>query len=223
LRDVINKGINEEMMRDCLTEIFSRGWEKVKLYFMMGLPTETEDDLDAIADISQKTLKLARSLGRKRAAVSVSVSGFVPKPHTPFQWERQNDVDELREKGRRIKSQVRDRAISLSYHEPEQTYLEGLLSRGDEKLCPVIFRAWEKGACFDSWTEYFNLQRWIEAFDECGVDPGDYTRERNECESLAWDFVNVGVSKEFLLRERHNAYGTSHWLRCSHVRQKELG
>ena len=207
LRDVINKGINEEMMRDCLTEIFSRGWEKVKLYFMMGLPTETEDDLDAIADISQKTLKLARSLGRKRATVSVSVSGFVPKPHTPFQWERQNDVDELREKGRRIKSQVRDRAISLSYHEPEQTYLEGLLSRGDEKLCPVIFRAWEKGACFDSWTEYFNLQRWLEAFDECGVDPGGYTRERNECESLAWDFVNVGVSKEFLLRERHNAYG----------------
>ena len=206
LRDVINKGITEEMIITCLTEIFSRGWERVKLYFMMGLPTETDGDLDAIAELSQMTLRLARKIGRKRATVSVSVSGFVPKPHTPFQWERQNNIDELREKGRRIKSQVKDRAISLSYHEPEQTYLEGLLSRGDEKLCGVIFRAWKNGACFDSWTEYFNLQRWIDAFDECGIDPGDYTRERNEDEILAWDFVNAGVSREFLLRERHRAY-----------------
>ena len=206
LRDVINKNITEKMITDCLTEIFSRGWERVKLYFMMGLPTETDEDLDAIAGISRSTLKLARSLGRKRASISVSVSGFVPKPHTPFQWERQNSVDELREKGRRIKSQITDRAISASYHEPEQTYLEGLLSRGDEKLCGVIFRAWENGACFDSWTEYFDLQKWIDAFNYCGVDPNNYTRERNESEILAWDFVNVGVSKEFLLRERHRAY-----------------
>ncbi len=206
LRDVINKGITGEMITGCLTEIFSRGWERVKLYFMMGLPTETGQDLDAIAEISQMTLKLARSLGRKRASVSVSVSGFVPKPHTPFQWERQNDIDELREKGRRIKSQVHDRNISVNYHEPEQTYLEGLLSRGDKRLCDVIFRAWEKGACFDSWTEYFSLQRWIEAFDDCGIDPANYTRERGEAETLAWDFVDVGVSKGFLLRERHKAY-----------------
>ena len=206
LRDVINKGITEKMITDCLREIFSRGWERVKLYFMMGLPTERDEDLDAIAEISQRTLKLARSLGRKRASVSVSVSGFVPKPHTPFQWERQNSIDELREKGRRIKSQVKDRAISLSYHEPEQTYLEGLLSRGDKRLCDVIFKAWERGACFDSWTEYFDLKRWIEAFERCGVNPDDYTRERGENEILAWDFVNVGVSREFLLRERHRAY-----------------
>lgn len=206
LRDVINKGITEDMITACLTEIFSRGWERVKLYFMMGLPTETDEDLDAIAEISHMTLKLARSLGRRRASVSVSVSGFVPKPHTPFQWERQNNIDELREKGRRIKSQVHDRNISVNYHEPEQTYLEGLLSRGDRRLCDVIFRAWEKGACFDSWTEYFDLQRWLEAFNDCGIDPENYTRERNESETLPWDFVNVGLSKEFLLRERHRAY-----------------
>ena len=138
--------------------------------------------------------------------MSVSVSGFVPKPHTPFQWERQNTIEELREKGRRIKSQVKDRAISLSYHEPEQTYLEGLLSRGDKRLCDVIFKAWKMGACFDSWTEYFDLKRWIEAFERCGVNSDDYTRERGENEILAWDFVNVGVSREFLLRERHRAY-----------------
>lgn len=206
LRDVINKGLTEDMITGCLTEIFSRGWERVKLYFMMGLPTETDEDLDAIAGLSHSTLKLARSLGRKRATVSVSVSGFVPKPHTPFQWERQNSMDELREKGRRIKSLVHDRNITVSYHEPEQTFLEGVLSRGDKRMCDVIFRAWEKGACFDSWTEHFSLQRWIEAFDDCGIDPYVYTRERGEAEILSWDFVNVGVSKEFLLRERHKAY-----------------
>lgn len=206
LRNVINKGITEEMIVSCLTEIFTRGWERVKLYFMMGLPTETDEDLDAIAEISHNTLKLARKIGRKRASVSVSVSGFVPKPHTPFQWERQNSIDELRGKGRRIKSQVHDRNISLSYHEPEQTYLEGLLSRGDKRLSRVIFSAWKKGACFDSWTEYFDLTKWLSAFDECGVNPDDYTRERNEDEILAWDFVNVGLSREFLLRERHKAY-----------------
>ncbi len=206
LRDVINKGINEEMITKCLNEIFSRGWERVKLYFMMGLPTENDDDLDAIAEISQSTLKLARSLGRKRASVSVSVSGFVPKAHTPFQWERQNTIEELREKGRRIKSQVKDRNISVSYHEPEQTFLEGVLSRGDRKTCDVILKAWEAGACFDSWTEHFDLQRWLDAFEQCGIDPLDYTRERNEAETLAWDFVDVGVSKRFLLNERHKAY-----------------
>ncbi|MBQ6970737.1 MAG: radical SAM protein [Synergistaceae bacterium] len=206
LRDVINKGISEDMITGCLTEIFTRGWERVKLYFMMGLPTETDEDLDAIAEISQSALRLARRLGRKRANVSVSVSGFVPKAHTPFQWERQNSPDELREKGRRIKSQVRDRAISLSYHEPEQTFLEGVLSRGDEKTCDVIYHAWKMGACFDSWTEHFDLQRWLEAFGFCGLDPESYTRERGEGEILAWDFVDVGVSKRFLLTERHKAY-----------------
>ena len=206
LRDVINKGIDEEMIMTCLKEIFSRGWERVKLYFMMGLPTETSEDLDAIADLSYKTLKLGRSLGRKRVSVSVSVSGFVPKAHTPFQWERQNTIPELQEKGRHIKSLVHDRAISIAYHEPEQTFLEGVLSRGDKRTCEVILCAWQKGARFDNWTEYFDLSRWLEAFSECGIDPEDYTRERSEAEKLAWDFVDVGVSREFLLRERHRAY-----------------
>ena len=206
LRDVINKGINEEMITSCLKEIFSRGWDRVKLYFMMGLPTETDEDLDAIAEISQSTLRLARSMGRRRAAVSVSVSGFVPKAHTPFQWERQNSIEELKEKGRRIKSQIHDRAISLNYHEPEQTFLEGVLSRGDKRTCDVIFKAWEMGACFDSWSEHFDLQRWLKAFESCGVDPQDFTRERGEAETLPWDFVDVGVSRRFLLNERHRAY-----------------
>ena len=172
----------------------------------MGLPTEQDEDLDSIAEISHMALKLGRSMGRKRASVSVSVSGFVPKAHTPFQWERQNSIDELKEKGRRIKSLVHDRALSISYHEPEQTFLEGVLSRGDKRTCDVIFKAWETGAGFDNWTENFNLQRWLDAFEHCGVDPDDYTRERNEDEALSWDFISTGVSREFLLRERHRAY-----------------
>ena len=206
LRDVINKGINEEMIITCLTEIFSRGWERVKLYFMMGLPTETYEDLDAIADLSLRTLKLGRKLGRKRCTVSVSVSGFVPKAHTPFQWERQNSITELQDKGRYIKSQVHDRGLSVAYHEPEQTFLEGVLSRGDRRTCEVILRAWEMGARFDNWTEYFSLNRWLDAFEKCGLDPEEFTRERGETETLAWDFVSVGVRKDFLLRERHRAY-----------------
>ncbi|MBQ7154733.1 MAG: radical SAM protein [Synergistaceae bacterium] len=206
LRDVINKGINEEMIAACLKEIFSRGWERVKLYFMMGLPTETQDDLEAIAELSYSTLKLGRSMGRKRVSVSVSVSGFVPKAHTPFQWERQNSMDELREKGRLVKSLVHDRALNVAYHEPEQTFLEGVLSRGDRRTCDVILRAWETGARFDNWTEYFGLNRWLEAFAYCGLDPEEFTRERGEAEVLAWDFVSTGVRKDFLLRERHRAY-----------------
>ena len=206
LRDVINKGINEEMIVACLTEIFTRGWERVKLYFMMGLPTETYEDLDAIAELSYRTLKLGRSLGRKRVTVSVSVSGFVPKAHTPFQWERQNTIAELQDKGRHIKSLVHDRALSVAYHEPEQTFLEGVLSRGDRRTCGVILRAWETGARFDNWTEYFDLNRWLDAFGACGLDLEEFTRERGEAETLPWDFVNVGVRKDFLLRERHRAY-----------------
>ncbi|MBQ6774631.1 MAG: TIGR03960 family B12-binding radical SAM protein [Synergistaceae bacterium] len=206
LRDVINKGINEEMIIACLNEIFSRGWDRVKLYFMMGLPTETQEDLDAIADLSLRTLRLGRAMGRKRLTVSVSVSGFVPKAHTPFQWEKQDSIQELRDKGRYIKSLIHDRALSIAYHEPEQTFLEGVLSRGDKRTCDVILRAWQTGARFDNWTEYFDLSRWLEAFEYCSLDPEDFTRERYESESLAWDFVNVGVSKSFLLRERHKAY-----------------
>ena len=206
LRDVINKGINDAMILACLQEIFSRGWERVKLYFMMGLPTETQEDLDAIADLSYRTLKLGRAMGRKRVTVSASVSGFVPKAHTPFQWERQNSIEELRDKGRHIKSLIHDRALSVAYHEPEQTFLEGVLSRGDKRTCGVILRAWQTGARFDNWTEYFDLSRWLDAFEYCCLDPEEFTRERSESEILPWDFVNVGVNKAFLLRERHRAY-----------------
>ena len=206
LRDVINKGFSEESIFACLDEVFSRGWDRVKLYFMMGLPTETDEDLDGIVELAQSVLGLARRKGRKRASVSASVAGFVPKGHTPFQWERQNTVEEFREKGRRLKGQVRDRAISLSYHEPEQSFLEGVLARGDRRVADVIERAWRTGARFDGWSETFDLRRWLDAFDFHSLSPHEFTRERDESEPLPWDHIDSGITREFLLRERRRAY-----------------
>lgn len=206
MRDVINKCITDEMISSTIQEIFKRGWSRVKLYYMMGLPTETEEDLKEIAKMSNQILKLGRALGSKRASVSVSISGFVPKAHTPFQWERQNSISELQDKGRLVKSLIHDRALTINYHDPEQTYLEGILSRGDKRTSKVIHRAWQTGARLDSWTEHFNLERWLEAFEYYGMDPEEFTRERSLSEILPWDFVKVGVSREFLLRERHKAY-----------------
>ncbi|MDR1873667.1 MAG: TIGR03960 family B12-binding radical SAM protein, partial [Synergistaceae bacterium] len=207
LRDVINKGISEEDIFSCLGEAFSAGWDRVKLYFMMGLPTETEADLDGIVHLSQAVVALARKMGRKRASVAVSVAGFVPKAHTPFQWERQNTIGEFREKGRYLKGQVRDRALSLKYHEPEQSFLEGVLARGDRRLADVIERAWRRGARFDGWSETFDLSRWLAAFEECGLNPDDYTRGRERGELLPWGHIDVGVTESFLWRERSAAYG----------------
>jgi radical SAM family uncharacterized protein len=206
LRDVINKGIDEESIFTCLDQAFSKGWDRIKLYFMMGLPTETEEDLDGILRLALSALRLARARKRKRASVTVSVAGFVPKAHTPFQWERQNTVEELKEKGRRLKSQVRDRALSLKYHEPEQTFLEGVLARGDRRLGDAVEAAWRSGARFDGWSETFDLGRWLDAFDKCGLNPADYVGARKPDEMLPWDIVDVGITKAFLWRERCAAY-----------------
>ena len=214
LRDVINKGIDEEAIFTCLEEAFSKGWDKIKLYFMMGLPTETEEDLSGIVRLAQESAKLARRKGRKRISITVSVAGFVPKAHTPFQWEAQNSVEEFKAKGRLLKSQIKDRAISLRYHEPEQSFLEGVLARGDGRLGDVIERAWMKGARFDGWSETFSLSLWLEAFDECGLNPADYVRARVERENLPWDHIDVGVTKDFLLKERAAAYAAGRTPDC---------
>ena len=214
LRDVINKGVDDASIETCLNETFQRGWDRVKLYFMMGLPTERDEDLDGIVELARMALKKGRAMGRRRTTVSVSVAGFVPKAHTPFQWERQNSIEELREKGRRLKSGVRDRSLSLSYHEPEQTFLEGVLSRGDRRTADVIERAWRMGARFDSWSETFNLRRWLDAFEACGLDPMSFTRARDEAETLPWDHVHVGVGRDFLIRERRRAFAEELTINC---------
>ena len=205
LRDVINKGISQKEMEDTFREVFSRGWERVKLYFMMGLPTETMDDIEAIMEISLLARDIGRRLG-KRPKIGVSVAGFVPKPHTPFQWEAQATVEDLAMKGGTLKRMAKKAGIGLNYHEPAQTFLEGVLARGDRRIAAVIERAWRDGARFDGWTECFDMGRWMNAFDSEGVDPKEYTcRTRGAEEAFPWEVVDVGVSRSFLWSERERA------------------
>ena len=206
LRDVINKGVTEEDIRTSLEATFAHGWDRVKLYFMMGLPTETEEDLEGIVRIAKDTVRTARA-HKRRGEVAVSLAGFVPKAHTPFQWEPQATREILRERGRWVKSRlVKDAKIRLSYHDPDQTFLEGVFSRGDRNLAPVLEEAWRQGARFDGWTETFDLNRWLEAFQVCGVDPEAYvSRPRSLEDPLPWAHLDAGVSREFLLRERQRA------------------
>lgn len=205
LRDVINKGVTEQDVEVAVGTAFEHGWDRVKLYFMMGLPTETEEDLRGIDEICRKILKMGRAMG-KRPEVAVSLSGFVPKAHTPFQWEGQLSMDELRERGRFVKSlMARERAVKLSYHEPGQTFLEGVFSRGDRALGMVLEEAWRRGARFDGWTETFRMDIWMEAFQALGVDPHVYTGPRGTQDPLPWDKIDPGVSRSFLLAERERA------------------
>lgn len=212
LRNVINKGVTDEDFNNCLERAFALGWDRVKLYFMMGLPTETMDDLEGIVELAQRALSIGRAAGKKVEA-ALSVAGFVPKAHTPFQWEPQAGVEALREAGRYIKGKLTDRRggrkskISVKYHEPEQTYLEGVFARGDRRLASVLMTAWRKGARFDGWSETFNFPLWMEAFQETGVDPDEFAaRHRPLDEGLPWDHIDSGVTKNFLIRERERAF-----------------
>jgi radical SAM superfamily enzyme YgiQ (UPF0313 family) len=205
LRDVINKGITRSDMEDTFREVFSRGWDRVKLYFMMGLPTETMEDIDAIMEISL----LARDIGRKegkRPRIAVSVAGFVPKPHTPFQWEAQAAEEDLAMKGGILKRSAKRAGIVLNYHEPAQTFLEGVLARGDRRIADAIEKAWRDGARFDGWTECFDGGRWMRVFADAGIDPTEYTgRTRGRDEAFPWEVIDTGVSRSFLWAERIKA------------------
>lgn len=206
LRDVINKGVSEEDIEQTLEALFDGGWQQVKLYFMMGLPTETRSDLEGIIDICNLALRLGRSR-KAKVKVTASVAGFVPKAHTPFQWEPQVSMDDLRERGRHLRSLARDRYLTLHYHEPEQTFLEGVFSRGDRRLADVIEEAWRRGARLDGWTEHFKFSVWMEAFEACSIDPVPYAQRRRPLdEGLPWDHIDSGLSRDFLLAERARAF-----------------
>lgn len=206
LRDVINKNVTEEEILDTCKTAFKGGYTSVKLYFMLGLPTETDEDLKGIADLGQKIVDLYYSLPEKPKGksvnVSISVSTFVPKPFTPFQFEPQIEKAEIVRRQEYLKSCIKTRKISLSYHDSNTSFLEGVLARGDRRLGLVIEKALEKGCKFDSWTEYFDLEKWLEAFKECGISPEFYAnRERSFEEITPWEHFDYAVSKEFLIRE----------------------
>ena len=210
LRDVINKGVSSENIESTFKSIFALGWSRVKLYFMIGLPTENLEDLEGISDIANLgtyTFKQVKPESMKKSVqVTVSTSCFVPKPFTPFQWMAQSTVDEFYEKISYLKTKLINRKVVYNYHDPKTSVLEGVFARGDRKLSKVILKAFELGAKFDGWQEYFDYDIWMQAFEACGVDPDFYTiRERSYDELFPWDIIDPGVSKEYLISENENA------------------
>lgn len=211
MRDVIKKGITEQDILQSASMVFSGGWTNVKLYFMIGLPTETNEDLEAIGALSAKVLDeyYAIPKGQRRGMprVSVSASTFVPKPFTPFQWEAQDDIETIYEKQRTVRSSIKSKQIKFSWHDAETSFLEGVFARGDRRLTDVLLAAHANGCKFDGWNEYFNFEMWLKSFEECGVEPTFYNqRKRGFDEILPWDHIDVGVRKDFFEREARCAY-----------------
>ena len=212
LRDVINKGLTESVILEGAAMAFQGGWTRVKLYFMLGLPTETEEDIEGIGDLCNKIAAVFFETVPKEKRVNgkvqivASTSFFIPKPFTPFQWARMCTKEEFLDKAyltrNSIKGQLNQRSIKYNWHEADVSVLECVFARGDRRISEVILRAYEKGCLFDAWSEYFRNDIWMETFAECGIDLGFYTtREREEDEVFPWDFLDCGVTKEFLLRE----------------------
>lgn len=207
LRDVINKGVTEENLLAACENAFQNGWSTVKLYFMMGLPTETDEDLAGIADLAYKVLNLYRQVTHKNnGKVTVSVSSFVPKSHTAFQWFGQLPIEEIRRKQEYIKGLIRDKHISYHYHDAKTGRLEATFARGDRRMGRVLYEAWKLGCKFDGWTEMFDYDRWMQAFENAGIDPEYYAaRQRDLNEPLPWDHLSNGAAKAFLQREWQRA------------------
>ena len=212
LRDVINKGITEEALIHHVRQLVGYGWQQVKLYFMLGLPTETYEDLDAIVELCRKVRDCCRFPNEKgyyegpRIAVTAALSPFVPKTHTPFQWEAQIPLEEMKKRIFYLRDQFKkQKALTMRWHEPAMSHLEGIISRGDRRLAPFIECAYKKGAVFDTWVEGFSLDPWYEAAKECHIDIDEWIGARALSAPLPWDHLEAGLSKEFLLKERERA------------------
>ena len=211
LRDAINKNVTEEEVLSTAAQAFRGGWTSVKLYFMMGLPTETLEDIAGIAELAQKVVnefyKNPDKPKGKGVTVSISVASFVPKPFTPFQWEPQDTMEQLVAKQKHLMENVHTHKIQVSWHQSQTSFLEGVFARGDRKLCDVIEAAWRKGCKFDGWDENFLFDKWMEAFQECGIDPAFYSnRRRDFSEILPWDHLDYGIRKDFLIEENQKAH-----------------
>ena len=207
MRDVINKGVTKEDLLKAVGSAFEAGWSSVKLYFMIGLPTETDDDIKGIADLAYSVLDHYRDIkGRGGAKVTVSVSNFVPKPHTPFQWCAQVSEEELYRRAQLLKSCIQSKSISYQYHDTRVSHLEGVFAKGDRRLGKVLALAYSKGASFDGWSDKFRYQTWIDAFEECGLSREFYAnRDLDKDVLLPWDHIQPGVDKQFLVREYERA------------------
>jgi radical SAM family uncharacterized protein len=205
LRDVINKNVTEADLFKAAESVFKSGWMGLKLYFMVGLPTETEADLDGILELLKQVKTIGNRHSRRSVEIRASLACFVPKAHTPFQWQPQASVDQLEAK-RHYMMDRKIKNVKLSFHDSRTSYLEGVMARGDRRLGEVIYKAWQSGCKFDGWSEYFNFTRWMEAFAECQIDPAFYIRERSYEELFPWDFIDIGVDKLYLQAENDHAY-----------------
>lgn len=219
LRDVINKNITEEEILNTCRTAFKGGYTSVKLYFMLGLPTETDEDLKGIAQLGQRIVNEFYNMPDKpkgkSVSVSISVSTFVPKPFTPFEFEPQIDVDEIRRRQEYLKSSITTKKISLSYHDSSTSFLEGVLARGDRRLSYVIEEAYKNGCKFDSWSECFDLSKWLSAFEKCGIKPEFYScRKREYSEISPWDHLDFGITKDFLICENKLAHSETTTPNC---------
>lgn len=211
LRDVINKNVEESELLETCTTAFNGGWTTVKLYFMIGLPTETLDDVAGIAHLGKKVVdayyRCENKPKGKSVRVTVSASSFVPKAFTPFQWFGQDTIETIREKQQHIKESIQTKKINYNYHDSSTSYMEAVFARGDRRLCKVLEKACENGMHFDGWSDCFSLEKWLEIFKECNIDPAFYAnRQREFTEILPWDHIDYGVSKDFLISECKKAY-----------------
>ena len=210
LRDVINKGITEENLTSSVSDAFASGWSSVKLYFMFGLPTETYEDLDGIADLANKVVRkyfeTPKHIRAKGLRVNCSASCFVPKAFTPFQWEAQDTIEQFEEKQKHLCRIMHIKGVEFNWHQPQVSFLEAVFARGDRKTADALEAAWKLGCRFDGWTDQFKFDKWMEAFEQTGVDPKFYAnRRREKDELLPWSFIDAGVTQSFLWRERERA------------------
>ena len=210
LRDAINKNVTEEDLLNTCRLAFEGGWNNVKLYFMLGLPTETEEDILGIAELANQVLHTWRLYAKNKnrgVRITVSTSCFVPKPHSPFQWEKQNTMEEYIAKVNLLRENIKAKNVVYNWHDPQTSYIEATLSRGDRHMGKVIENVWRNGGRLEAWTDYFSFDRWMQAFDDAGVDPTFYAhRERCKDEVMPWDVVDVGVRKEHLWHEKEQCY-----------------
>jgi radical SAM superfamily enzyme YgiQ (UPF0313 family) len=206
MRDVVNKNVTEENLFAAAEAAFKAGWKRIKLYFMISLPTETDEDIIGIADLATRVCKLGRRMKVSGLTVGIGVSSFVPKPNTPFQWHGQDTVEEIKRKQRLLKRHIGDKAVQFRWHDPRTTHLEAVLSLGDRRVADGIERAWRLGSKFDSWDEHFDYDRWMEAFRQAGVDPFYFAnRQKSYDEPLPWDHIDCGVSKAYMRAEDKRA------------------
>jgi radical SAM family uncharacterized protein len=207
LRKIINKNISDEDLFEGVKEAYKEGWNLVKLYFMVGLPTETNEDIEEIANLAYKVSRLRKEVKGSFGNVNISIATFVPKAHTPFQWEPMVSLERIKEIKRILMNKIKHKRIRVKFNKPERSVLEGVFARGDRKLGKVILQAWMDGCRFDAWDDHFNYEKWKNAFEKANLDTDFYlSRERNENEVLPWDHLSSGIIKKFLISERKKSF-----------------